>query len=320
MSSLTELCQIALIRNHRSLVSLMNIPYRLAKPFLSKMRPDALAKLETTNIWYIFEDDELWLRHLQQDFPTNVHEVYVRDLNKIKQYFLDFVREHDPDIFRNNPELLEYTLKPKLKRNIERQKFLVPYRLLYHKYQADVTRKQEQSAVRLRQQVAELEQKRAAKQTVVIEALETDRKRAPRRSELFKKSIKGHESRLLHFKTGGFDIAKRHASVTPARIQSEMKAGKGSLTLSEPPKISREGSASKTNENILLEQAIESMPNNQQEFDSRSEINTKNSTPPSPVKKRSRRQSSPSIFLKKKKLETLPSRSRLDRVKRVKPG
>ena len=77
MKSLQTLCEISLMRNHSNIQSVSNVPYHLLKRILQKVKIPQLLKLEKSNVLLIFDDDELWLEFLRQDFPTNVHEQFV---------------------------------------------------------------------------------------------------------------------------------------------------------------------------------------------------------------------------------------------------
>ncbi|CAI4949289.1 CFC_HP_G0063210.mRNA.1.CDS.1 [Saccharomyces cerevisiae] len=125
--------------------------------------------------------------------------------------------------------------------------------MLYSKYQQEVEKKQEESAERLRLEMQKLQQEREKKQTIVVDHTVYFKKRNTKKttrlhnephSQLYMKSLKDHESRLKHFKDGGFNIAKRHAQ----RVAFGGQAGgqssspkKGPLSIKpEPVKVNRQ--------------------------------------------------------------------------------
>ncbi|QLQ79384.1 hypothetical protein HG537_0C00310 [Torulaspora globosa] len=217
MKSLSKLCEISLMRNYQQIQNVTNVPYRLIQDILLKVKFDQLCRLEKSNVLLVFEDDELWLNLLKQDFPTSTHESFVSKKTVIRQYYIDFVQENDPTLLQEDPELIETYLQPALRKSRANGQFRIPYRMLYFRYQEDVIRKQEKSAERLRLQMKQLQQERIKNQIVVVDPPISARGLAKRNakehhSELFRKSMKEHDSRLRHFKNGGFDIAKRHTT------------------------------------------------------------------------------------------------------------
>lgn len=218
MKSLSEICEIHLMRYHTQIDGVPNVPYRLIKQILEKMKVEQLRRMEASNVFLIFEDDELWCKYLKLDFPTNVQDVYVSKKDKILEYYRRYIMEKDPELIREEPQLLNNWLTNCIKKDVETNRYRLPYRMLYEKYERDVIEKQEESARRLRQQMRHLEEQRQKKQTETIEGAAAAAFAASMgkrthnnsgRSELFKRSLKDHKNRLQHFKSGGFDIAHR---------------------------------------------------------------------------------------------------------------
>lgn len=222
MKSLSELCELTLMRNYSQLEEVKNIPYRLIRNILWKVKMPQLVKLEKSNVLLVFEDDGMWLNFLKQDFPTSVHDCFISKKEDIKHYYLKFISENEPEILEVDPELVKMHLKSIVRKDLVKNKYKIPYRMLYQRYQEDVLKKQEKSTERLRLQMKQLQQEREKNQTVVVDQsfyLKNQPKRSSsnspynqHHSELFRKSIKDHGSRLRHFKSGGFDIAKRHST------------------------------------------------------------------------------------------------------------
>lgn len=279
MKSLSKLCEISLMRNYQQIQNVANVPYRLIQDILLKVKFDQLCRLERSNVLLVFEDDELWLNLLKQDFPTSTHESFVSKKNVIRQYYIDFVQENDPALLKTDPELIDTYLQPALSKSRSNGQFRIPYRMLYFRYQEDVIRKQEKSAERLRLQMQQLQQERIKNQIVVVDPPVSARGLARRstkehHSELFLKSMKEHGSRLRHFKNGGFDIAKRHTT----RVAFGGSAG-GAASVSPPPHKDREPSPTQTLANEPPREVV---------------------SPGVPPAVKKRRTEPPSIFLKKK--------------------
>ncbi|CAI4968654.1 AVN_HP_G0112590.mRNA.1.CDS.1 [Saccharomyces cerevisiae] len=287
MKSLQTLCEISLMRNHSNIQSVSNVPYHLLKRILQKVKIPQLLKLEKSNVLLIFDDDELWLEFLRQDFPTNVHEQFVSKRDIICKYYFDFVKENDIELYHSNQDLLKSCVRQSVVKDIRNNKYRIPYRMLYSKYQQEVEKKQEESAERLRLEMQKLQQEREKKQTIVVDHTVYFKKRNTKKttrlhnephSQLYMKSLKDHEPRLRHFKDGGFNIAKRHAQ----RVAFGGQAGgqssspkKGPLSIKpEPVKVNRQM------DNVTAEKKDVTQPI-------------------TPVKKR--RSESPSIFLNRKK-------------------
>ncbi|GAV55348.1 hypothetical protein ZYGR_0AS06720 [Zygosaccharomyces rouxii] len=277
MKSLSELCEITLTRNYSQLEEVKNIPYRLIHNILWKVKMPQLVKLERSNVLLVFEDDEMWLNFLKQDFPTSVHDCFITKKDDIKHYYLNFINDNEPELLDTDADLIKMYFKSVLKKDLNKNKYKVPYRMLYQRYQDDVVKKQEKCTERLRLQMRQLQQEREKNQTVVVDQsfyLKNQPKRSSNRmpykdrqhSELFRKSVKDHGSRLRHFKSGGFDIAKRHST----RVAFKGAAGD---TANEARNETRQGPL-KTN-NVSIQ------------------------PPKSPVQKR--RVDPPSIFLQRKR-------------------
>ncbi|CAI1671243.1 hypothetical protein SEUBUCD646_0N01030 [Saccharomyces eubayanus] len=287
MKSLRTLCEISLMRNHSNIQSVSNVPYHLLKKILQKVKIPQLLKLEKSNVLLIFDDDDLWLEMLKQDFPTNVQEQFVSKRDSICKYYITFIKENDIQLYHSDQDLIKLCIRQSVVKDPRNNKYRIPYRMLYSKYQQDVEKKQEESAERLRSEMLKLKQEREKKQTVVVDHTVYFQRRNPRKttrsdsephSQLYMKSLRDHESRLKHFKDGGFNIAKRHAQ----RVAFGGKAGgqpsspKKDATLSrpEPVKTNREGDGPTEEKKDAL-------------------------VPAAPIKKR--RFELPSIFLNRKK-------------------
>ena len=275
------------MRNHSNIQSVSNVPYHLLKKILQKVKIPQLLKLEKSNVLLIFDDDELWLEFLKQDFPTNVHEQFVSKRDTICKYYFNFVKENDADLYNSDQDLLKSCLRQSVVKDIRNNKYRIPYRMLYSRYQQEVEKKQEESAERLRLEMQKLQQEREKNQTIVVDhtvyfkkknTKKTARLDSEPHSQLYMKSLKDHESRLKHFKDAGFNIAKRHAQ----RVAFGGKAGAQTSSSknnpvpikAEPVKINRHM------HDIAVEKKDVAMPT-------------------TPLKKR--RSDSPSIFLNRKK-------------------
>lgn len=288
MSSLSELCEISLMRNYLQLHDVKNVPYRLIKNILFKVKLEHLCKLEKSNVLLVFEDDELWLNFLRQDFPTSVHDCFVTKKDVIIQFYLKFIQENDPDLLKQDGDLINVHLQLFIRKELASGKFRKPYRMLYFEYQEDVVRKQEKSAERLRLQMEQIHEERKRKQTVVVDhsfyAQNQPRKTAKNlskehHSDLFRRSVKEHGSRLRHFKSGGFDIAKRHAT----RVAFGGAAGGGGH-------VQTGVAERKVPRNTINDPSIEQCDSNVQQQQLPAQL---------PVKKR--RVDPPSIFLNRKR-------------------
>ncbi|CEP63196.1 elongin A LALA0_S07e04632g [Lachancea lanzarotensis] len=214
VKSLSELCELTLMRNHLVLRSVSNVPYRLIRNVLMKLKVEQLCKLEETNVLLIFEDDEIWRNLLAKDYPLHAGESFLRKRDEIMNYFVTFIEQHDPNLL-DDAEVMKGFLRFAIKKDPEIQKYRVPSRMLYFKYQADTVRKQELSTQRLRFQMQQLQQEKAKNQIAPLEDPLYCEKRTKsgmknsNRSDLFVKSYKEHQRRQQHFKNGGFDSAKR---------------------------------------------------------------------------------------------------------------
>ncbi|SCV00039.1 LAME_0G07140g1_1 [Lachancea meyersii CBS 8951] len=212
--SLSSLCELSLMRNHLMLQDVSNMPYRLIRNVLMKVKLEQLCKLEETNSLLIFEDDEIWHNLLVKDYPLHVHESFLRKRGEIMNYFVSFIETYDPSLLRD-VELMKGYLRFAIKKDPRHQKYKVPSRMLYFKYQAETVRKQELSTQRLRFQMQELQREKEKNQISALDDPLYCEKRTKSgikindRSDLFVKSYKEHQRRQQHFKSGGYDISKR---------------------------------------------------------------------------------------------------------------
>ncbi|SCU86439.1 LANO_0C07998g1_1 [Lachancea nothofagi CBS 11611] len=237
IQSLSSLCEITLMRNHLMLQNVANMPYRLIRNVLMKLKMDHLRKLEETNVSLIFEDDEVWLELLKKDYSLHVHESFHRKRDKIVEFYISFVEAHDP-AFLQDMELIKSFLRFAIKKDSESQRYRVPSRMLYFTYQEDTLRKQELSTQRLRLRMQQLQQEKEKNQIVPLEdPVYCERKtkgsgRSNDRSGPYIKSYKEHQKRQQHFRSGGFDATtkpvKRVAfggqAGTPASQRNEAEA------------------------------------------------------------------------------------------------
>ena len=126
-------------------------------------------KLEKSNVLLIFDDDDLWLEILKQDFPTNVQEQFVSKRDSICKYYITFIKENDIQLYHSAQDLIKLCIRQSVVKDTRNNKYRIPYRMLYSKYQQDVEKKQEESAERLRSEMLKLKQEREKKQTVVVD-------------------------------------------------------------------------------------------------------------------------------------------------------
>lgn len=225
MRSLSKLCEIELVRNHKMLDNTSNIPYRLLSNVLKQMKKDQLNKVEKCNVLLIFEDDDIWLQFLKSDFPSSVSDSYTSKRETIRDYYLDFIKLNDPQMLIYDRELIDTYLGRCIRKDPLRNKYKIPYRVLYSNYEQDEIRKAEQSTERLRSKMREIQKERESKQSVTVDYSFYSKNNPTKKnnkfsnnsnhnkhSELFKKSLKEHQTRLKYFKDGGFDIAKKHTN------------------------------------------------------------------------------------------------------------
>ncbi|CCE66162.1 hypothetical protein TPHA_0O01960 [Tetrapisispora phaffii CBS 4417] len=169
ITSLQEVAELHLVRNHKLVEDTGNMPYRLLKRVLKQMKKDQLIRVEQKNVILIFDDNELWLNFLKQDFPTSIHDSFTTKKNNIINYYLDFIKKNDLKFYNNNSSYIEGILKMKVVKDLSSNKYLIPYRMLYLKYEIDEIRKAEESTERLRIQMREIQKKREEKQTIQVD-------------------------------------------------------------------------------------------------------------------------------------------------------
>ena len=171
MEDLTTLCQNELIRNPKLIDNLSNVPYRLIKRVFEviRIKVEQLLMIERSNVFYIFEDDDIWLGLLKSEFPGNVHDSFISDGKIIREYYIN---EFAPVMETLSPlerERFKLCLHEKLRRDLETGKYRIPYRMLYFQYQEDIKRREAESAEKLRLTVQKINEERERKQTAVVD-------------------------------------------------------------------------------------------------------------------------------------------------------
>ena len=171
MEDLTTLCQNELIKNPKIIDNLSHVPYRLIKRVFEviHIKVDQLLMIERSNVFYIFEDDDIWLGLLKSEFPGNVHDSFISDGKVIREYY---TREFAPVMETLSPlerERFKLCLHEKLRRDLETGKYRIPYRMLYFQYQEDIKRREAESAEKLRLTVQKINKERERKQTAVVD-------------------------------------------------------------------------------------------------------------------------------------------------------
>ena len=162
MEDLTTLCQNELIKNPKIIDNLSHVPYRLIKRVFEviHIKVDQLLMIERSNVFYIFEDDDIWLGLLKSEFPGNVHDSFISDGKVIREYY---TREFAPVMETLSPlerERFKLCLHEKLRRDLETGKYRIPYRMLYFQYQEDIKRREAESAEKLRLTVQKINKER----------------------------------------------------------------------------------------------------------------------------------------------------------------
>ncbi|CCD25700.1 elongin A NDAI_0F03820 [Naumovozyma dairenensis CBS 421] len=175
MKTLFELAKLSLMRNINVLEDIGDVPFRLIADVLNIVSKEQLNKLEERSLFLVFEDDELWLKFIQKYYPTHVHEQFVSKKDTIIHYYMNFIRKNHPDILpmgsledSNMKELIDSFFKDLIKKDIKKNKYRVPYRMLYFKYLNDDIKKQERSAEKLRLQMNQLKTEREQNKTIEV--------------------------------------------------------------------------------------------------------------------------------------------------------
>lgn len=168
---LSDYCLLAFIKDPKILQNVANVPYRLLEDVFKQINiePKHLNQLEKTNIFFIFEDGDLWLEYLKREFPTNVSESYISNKKPIVDYYINIFNESKDKLDKNEIDLFDRYVRSKLKKDVRKNKYKVPYRMLFENYHKDAERKKEQSAERLRKNVEKLNKEREMNQTVTVD-------------------------------------------------------------------------------------------------------------------------------------------------------
>ncbi|KAH3681858.1 hypothetical protein WICPIJ_007164 [Wickerhamomyces pijperi] len=152
--SLTEICQTVILRNHLLLDDLGEIRYELLQRVFDRFTAQQLINIERLNPKLILEDENIWAKKLQQDFPRNVMDRYTTDFGKIRRYFIKELESLNYDYQSEN---LEGYLEPfKMQKRsvvLTPTKFKLPSRLLYFKYKEDKLQKEQEALLRLRERM-----------------------------------------------------------------------------------------------------------------------------------------------------------------------
>lgn len=126
-------------------------------------------KLEATNVFLIFDDDEVWLRYLQQEYPSHVHKSYLSNRAPIVQYYEDVLKSCTVPLNDRERDMFERCVRQKVRKDPQSHKYMIPYRMLFERYLVDSEDKKRQSEERLRQSVHKLDEERRQKQTVTVD-------------------------------------------------------------------------------------------------------------------------------------------------------
>jgi len=171
LRKLSEYCQLELMKNPRLLENVANVPYYLLEEVFKQinLEPSHLKKLEETNIFFIFEDDDLWLEFLKKEYPTNVPHSYVSNKTLIENYYMKIYERYEDRLDEYETDLFDRYVMNKLKKDIQRNKYKIPYRMLFEHYYKDAEKKKMKSAERLRESVHKLDQERKKNQTVTVD-------------------------------------------------------------------------------------------------------------------------------------------------------
>ncbi|KAG0669742.1 hypothetical protein C6P45_003376 [Maudiozyma exigua] len=169
--TLVEICQQELMKNPKYLENVSNVPYDLISIVFKEinLEPERLKQLESTNIFYIFEDDELWLNFLRKEYPTHVPDSYVSHKSTIENYYMKIFESYEKQLDEREIDLFDRYVMNKIKKDPKRNKYRIPYRMLFETYHNDVERKQMRSAERLRESVHKLDEERKRNQTVTVD-------------------------------------------------------------------------------------------------------------------------------------------------------
>lgn len=159
------------MKNPRLLESVSNVPYALLAPVFRQINItfEQLIKLEDTNIIMIFDDDELWLSHLKQEYPAHVHESFLSNAAPIIRYYKDNMERARSTMDDREVDMFQRCLKQRMKKDPHHHKYMIPYRMLFQQYHKDTEHKKQQSEERLRQSIHKLDEERRQKQTVTVD-------------------------------------------------------------------------------------------------------------------------------------------------------
>lgn len=193
---LEEICIRSLMKNYTLLNSLANVPYELVKRVLWNLKADQLCKLEESNPLLIFEDEEVWHNLLKKDFTLNPKEEFISKKEVIIMFFEQFILRYNATLLEDQ-NLIHNYFELILKVDMDQLKYRLPSRMLYFKYQKELTIKQEQSALQLRKNMQKIKEENQMKKIIKLDdPLYLERKLKPlknplvNRSKLFIKSYK----------------------------------------------------------------------------------------------------------------------------------
>lgn len=175
LETLSEYCIRSLVQNKEQFPIIGNMPFRLLKDYLKRINVSVtqLMKYEKYNVEWIFDDDEeMWGGLLKSDFPTNIHEQYVHNKEKIIEYYKDSLRSMIGLNLEDNDSVIAIVLRNRISQAIKRDpkthKYKKPFRMLYLQYQDEIKLKEAQVAENLRLQMQKVQEERAKKATVAV--------------------------------------------------------------------------------------------------------------------------------------------------------
>ncbi|SMN19764.1 similar to Saccharomyces cerevisiae YNL230C ELA1 Elongin A [Maudiozyma saulgeensis] len=168
---LSEYCQIELMKNPKLLENVANVPYHLLEDVFKQinLEPEHLMKLEESNIFFIFEDDDLWLDFLTKEYPTNIPYSYVSNKRPIENYYMKIYDKYEKQLNEYEIDLFDRYVMNKLRKDTQRNKYKIPSRMLFEQYYKDAEKKKMKSAERLRQSVHKLDEERKKNQTTTVD-------------------------------------------------------------------------------------------------------------------------------------------------------
>lgn len=169
VKSLSKICEIQLGMNYHLIQDIGDVRFQLIKPILLKFNATQLINLEQKNPKLVLEDDYIWLKIIQKQFPNNLDVRFTHSKDKILNFYKNELSKLNFDASSINFD--NYLVLDEAAAENSVRRYKLPSKLLYLKYSKELSEKEELAIFNLRERMKKLRQEKEQNKVIKLDRI-----------------------------------------------------------------------------------------------------------------------------------------------------